>query len=92
VASVLNDSIIWKSQMATVLPPSARYIALVQEHPLRVIHSEAEYDRAIAIIDRLSDRGGQRTGDEAKFPRHRPSSSKNTIVRQHAIGDLVSNR
>lgn len=33
-----------------------RYVELVREHPLRPIRSDAELDRAIAMIDRLSDR------------------------------------
>jgi HTH-type transcriptional regulator/antitoxin HigA len=36
---------------------SDRYLALVAEVPLRPIRSEFELDRAIAMIDRLTDRG-----------------------------------
>ena len=34
---------------------SGRYLSLVAEVPLRPIRSEAELDRAIAMIDRLTD-------------------------------------
>jgi HTH-type transcriptional regulator / antitoxin HigA len=34
---------------------------------LRVIHSEAEYQHAIATLDRLSDRGNDRTVDETEY-------------------------
>ncbi len=35
---------------------SDRYLGLIQELPLRPIRSEAELDRAIAMLDSLSDR------------------------------------
>jgi hypothetical protein len=34
-----------------------RYFKLVRESPLRVIHSEEEYQRAVTTLDRLSDVG-----------------------------------
>jgi HTH-type transcriptional regulator/antitoxin HigA len=36
-------------------PPSATYFRLIREFPLRPIRSEAELDRAIAMLDRLID-------------------------------------
>jgi HTH-type transcriptional regulator/antitoxin HigA len=44
-----------------------QYFELLRECPLRVIRSDAEYDRAIAILNRLSDRGRQRTPDETEY-------------------------
>jgi len=44
-----------------------RYLELIRENPLRVIRSEDEYERAIATLDRLSDRGNDRTHDETEF-------------------------
>jgi HTH-type transcriptional regulator / antitoxin HigA len=44
-----------------------RYLELVRQNPLRVIRSEGEYERAIAILDRLSDRGNDRTADETEY-------------------------
>ena len=35
-----------------------------RENPLRVLHGEEEYQSAIAMLDRLSDRGNGRTSDE----------------------------
>ena len=52
---------------AIVTPPGDRYLELVLESPLRIIHSEEEYQRAIATIDRLSDRGNSRTADETEY-------------------------
>jgi HTH-type transcriptional regulator / antitoxin HigA len=40
---------------------------MVGENPLRVIHSEEEYQRAIATLDRLSDRGNDRTADKTEY-------------------------
>ncbi|MGD0388952.1 MAG: helix-turn-helix domain-containing protein [Tepidisphaeraceae bacterium] len=40
-----------------VTQPSPRYLKLVRKFPLRVIGSEAQYDAAIAIIQRLAVRG-----------------------------------
>ncbi len=37
-------------------PGADRYLALIREWPLRPIRSEAELDRAIAMLDALSDR------------------------------------
>ena len=50
-------------------PSGARdqYLELVRENPLRVIRSEDEYRRAIAVLDRLSDRGNGRTPDETEY-------------------------
>jgi HTH-type transcriptional regulator/antitoxin HigA len=52
---------------AIVTPPGDRYLELVRENPLKVIHSEEEYERAIATLDRLSDRGNGRTSDETEY-------------------------
>ena len=48
-------------------PLADRYLELVRENPLRVIHSEEEYQHAIATIDRLSYRGNGRTADETEY-------------------------
>jgi HTH-type transcriptional regulator/antitoxin HigA len=40
---------------------------LVRQCPLRVIRSEDEYDHAIAVLNRLSDRGRHRTHDETEY-------------------------
>jgi HTH-type transcriptional regulator/antitoxin HigA len=37
-------------------PPGKGYLALIRQLPLRPIRSEAELDRAIAMVDTLSDR------------------------------------
>jgi HTH-type transcriptional regulator / antitoxin HigA len=37
-------------------PEERAYLALIREFPLRPIRSEAELDRAIAMVDALSDR------------------------------------
>jgi antitoxin component HigA of HigAB toxin-antitoxin module len=42
-------------------------LTLARENPLRVIHSEEEYQRAIATLDRLSDRGNSRTADDTAY-------------------------
>ena len=52
---------------AIVTPPGDRYPELVLESPLRIIHSEEEYQRTIATLDRLSDRGNGRTADETEY-------------------------
>jgi HTH-type transcriptional regulator/antitoxin HigA len=39
----------------------------VSENPLRVIRSEDEYERAIATLDRVSDRGNGRSTDETEY-------------------------
>lgn len=44
-----------------------QYFALVRSCPLRVIRTEREYERAIAMLDRLSDRAGSRTSDETEY-------------------------
>jgi HTH-type transcriptional regulator/antitoxin HigA len=56
-----------KSMPPNVTPPGDRYLEMVRENPLRVIHSEEEYRRAIATLDRLSDRGNSRTADETEY-------------------------
>src|SRR6516165_2702164 len=43
------------------------YLELVRECPLRIIHTEAEYRQAIAMLDRLSDLGPARTGDQTEY-------------------------
>jgi hypothetical protein len=55
-----------KTKMPVFIPPSDRYLEMVPEYPLRVIHSEAEYQHAIATLERLSDRGNGRTADECQ--------------------------
>jgi HTH-type transcriptional regulator/antitoxin HigA len=52
---------------AIVTPPGDRYLEMVRENHLRVIHSEEEYRRAIATLDRLSDRGNSRTAAETEY-------------------------
>jgi HTH-type transcriptional regulator/antitoxin HigA len=46
---------------------SERCLELVRECPLRIIHSEVEYRRAITMLDRLSDLGPARTEDETEY-------------------------
>jgi HTH-type transcriptional regulator/antitoxin HigA len=43
------------------------YLSLVHECPLRLIRSEQEYERAIAMLDRLSDLGDARTHGETEY-------------------------
>jgi HTH-type transcriptional regulator / antitoxin HigA len=50
-----------------VNPPGNGYLELVRANPLRVIHSEEEYQRASVTLDRLSDRGNSRTADETEY-------------------------
>jgi len=49
------------------VPAGDRYLDLVRECPLRVIRSESEYGQAIAMLDRLSDLGNDRTSDETEY-------------------------
>jgi HTH-type transcriptional regulator / antitoxin HigA len=49
------------------IPTDNRYLELIRENPLRIIRSEAEYVRAIAMLDRLSDQGNGRTPDETEY-------------------------
>jgi hypothetical protein len=42
-------------------------LELVQECPLRILRTEAEYRRAVAVLDRLSDVGPARTEDQAEY-------------------------
>ena len=44
-----------------------RYLDLVRENPLRIIRSEEEYAHSIAMLDRLSERGIDRTPDETEY-------------------------
>ena len=53
-----------KNVKTSVAAPGDRYLELVRENPLRVLHGEEEYQSAIAMLDRLSDRGDGRTSDE----------------------------
>src|SRR5271168_1026852 len=46
---------------------SESYLDLVRECPLRIIHTESEYQHAIAMLDRLSDRGPERTSGETEY-------------------------
>jgi len=50
-----------------VVSTGDRYLELIRENPLRVIRSEDEYARAIATLDRLSDRGNDRTPAETEY-------------------------
>ena len=43
------------------------YLELVGECPLRIIHTEAEYRQAVAVLDRLSDLGPARTEDQTEY-------------------------
>ncbi len=45
----------------------ARYLELVRDFPLCVIRSEDQYQRAIATLDGLSDRGKSRSSDETEY-------------------------
>ena len=49
------------------VPAGDRYLDLVRECPLRVIRSEPDYGQAIAMLDRLSDLGNDRTSDETEY-------------------------
>ena len=44
-----------------------RYLKLVRSCPLRVIRDEEEYERAIDMLNQLSDRGPDRTPDETEY-------------------------
>jgi HTH-type transcriptional regulator/antitoxin HigA len=50
----------------SVSAPDERYLELVRQVPLRPIHSEAELDRAIAMIDALLDQT-ERNADEEDY-------------------------
>jgi HTH-type transcriptional regulator/antitoxin HigA len=39
-----------------VRPPSLSYLALIDHFPLRPIHTDAEYDAAVAVLDTLAVR------------------------------------
>jgi HTH-type transcriptional regulator / antitoxin HigA len=56
-----------KSMPPNATTPGDCYLELVRENPLRVIHSEEEYQRAIATLDRLNDRGSCRSADETEY-------------------------
>jgi HTH-type transcriptional regulator / antitoxin HigA len=56
-----------KPMPPNVNAPGDRYLEMVRENPLRVFHREEEYQRAIATLDRLSDRGNGRTADETEY-------------------------
>lgn len=43
------------------------YLELVRECPLRILHTEAEYRQAVAMLDRLSDLGPARTDDQTEY-------------------------
>ena len=53
--------------MGTMARAGEDYLDLVRECPLRIIRSEPEYEHAIATLDRLSDRGSERTPDETEY-------------------------
>jgi HTH-type transcriptional regulator/antitoxin HigA len=40
---------------------------LVRECPLRILRSEADYDDAVSMLNRLIDRGPERTSDEEEY-------------------------
>ncbi len=44
-----------------------RYLDLVRENPLRIIRSQEQYDHSLAMLDRLSARGIDRTRDETEY-------------------------
>jgi HTH-type transcriptional regulator/antitoxin HigA len=44
-----------------------RYLELVRARPLRLIRDEEEYERAIEMLNQLSDRGEDRTPDETEY-------------------------
>jgi HTH-type transcriptional regulator / antitoxin HigA len=48
-------------------PAQDRYLELVREFPLRLLRSEAEYEQAVAMLDRLSDLGPDRTEGETDY-------------------------
>jgi HTH-type transcriptional regulator / antitoxin HigA len=50
-----------------VAPAGEPYLELVRECPLRIIHTEAEYRKAVAVLDRLSDLGPARTEDQTQY-------------------------
>ena len=56
-----------KSVTFSSVPAGDRYLDLVRECPLRIIRSESEYGQAIAMLDRLSDLGNDRTADETEY-------------------------
>ena len=56
-----------KSVTFSSVPAGDRYLDLVRECPLRIIRSESEYGQAIAMLDRLSDLGNDRTVDETEY-------------------------
>jgi HTH-type transcriptional regulator/antitoxin HigA len=47
-----------KGRGAAAPARDSRWVELATEFPLRPIRSEAEYGRAVAMIDRLTDQGG----------------------------------
>jgi hypothetical protein len=44
-----------------------RYLDLVRENPLRIIRSQEQYAHSLAMLDRLSARGIDRTRDETEY-------------------------
>ena len=51
---------------AATIAPSARYLELINLHPLRPIRSDEELDRAVALVDELLNLK-ERTPDEADY-------------------------
>jgi HTH-type transcriptional regulator / antitoxin HigA len=43
------------------------YLELIRECPLRIIRTEGEYQRSVAMLDRLSDLGPARTEDQTEY-------------------------
>jgi hypothetical protein len=57
-----------RKKLAEIVTASGdRYLELVLENALRNTHSEEEHQHAIATLDRLSDRGNDRTADETEY-------------------------
>ena len=56
-----------KSVTFSSVPAGDRYLDLVRECPLRMIRSESENGQAIAMLDRLSELGNDRTADETEY-------------------------
>ena len=50
-----------------VVHASDTYLELVRQCPLRLLHTEVEYRRAVAMLDRLSDLGPARSEDQTEY-------------------------
>ena len=78
-----------KSVTFSSVPAGDRCLDLVRECPLHIIRSESEYGQAIAMLDRLSDLGNDRTSDETEYLL---SSPANRDRLERAIKDVSENR